>query len=439
MSERDLLDLYLDRIQVALNVGPRRAREICEEVRGHLDDQIRDLQRKGLNYHDAVTKAIEKFGEPKIVALVLTEANSQHRREQLLKGLVVGVLLGSPIWYIVTVMMWVLHMISAWGLTKYWYESVILGGGLGGIVGLGVASSRLRVRRVCAVLALVTAVLYLVWSAALLRMGAFADARTALRSYLNGVMPLFVMVAAIGFVVEWGVHRWVLGNASRQVWLRGRLDGQSVCRGRTTPTRARGGYTLLELLVVIVILGLLAGILLPAVANTRGTAKQASCINNLRQIGLAFQMYLDDYEVRPTHITDIASGGYISPGVLVCPKDPTGDYGRVFCRESRCGKGGPSLPTSYVYISRTRADNLYERLERLDGQGSYLVCPSHGRALRDTWLSGTVGFYEGKILRLSFDGSVHIANVTFRRAVLWHMWQAFTDVPGEPPFDDRPF
>ncbi len=55
------------------------------------------------------------------------------------------------------------------------------------------------------------------------------------------------------------------------------------------------GFTLLELLVVIVVIGVLAGLLLPVMSGVREQGRRITCLNNLRQQGIAWYMYLDEH------------------------------------------------------------------------------------------------------------------------------------------------
>ena len=191
----------------------------------------------------------------------------------------------------------------------------------------------------------------------------------------------------------------------------------------------RGGLTLIELMVVILIITLIAALVLPLLFTSRRRSQEAVCISQLRQIHSAYALYLQDYGQPAPYFSNLVP--YIRDRRVVrCPVDPY-KRGAAYMRSGRIGH---EVETSYYYFLPSTEEWL-SVLESMDANHGIAICVLHGQPKTPALEGPAELVYQGKVLRLRKNGSVkavQVESLCFREeggiSEMRHPWLLYTDV-----------
>lgn len=151
------------------------------------------------------------------------------------------------------------------------------------------------------------------------------------------------------------------------------------------------GFTLIELLVVIAIIGVLIGLLLPAVQKVRDAAARLQCTNNLKQIGLAMMNYESTYNRFPAGYLDNMTISPVDASATTNPDPIIGwGWGALILPYLEQESLYKSININSITMNNTSAAAIAFRKTVIKG----FLCPSDDTGLNTFTISGTGGNFE---------------------------------------------
>lgn len=176
--------------------------------------------------------------------------------------------------------------------------------------------------------------------------------------------------------------------------------------------RANNGFTLVELLVVIAIIGILIGMLLPAVQQVREAARRTTCANNQKQIALAVHLYHDAFDQVPEG-TDLPDGKicgsrqYGSWATKILPFVEQENlleamglrrYVNIYCQHAPSAHEFDDVAFTDVPVFQCPSDpnNASNGNPNEGAHGNYVLCAGNYHRIANGWYSAGVIDYEFK-------------------------------------------
>ena len=200
---------------------------------------------------------------------------------------------------------------------------------------------------------------------------------------------------------------------------------------KATATQHGRAFTLIELLIVIAIIAILAGLLLPALSGAKKKGKAAQCINNLREIGIGFRLWANDNHEQFPWTVAVADGGsgwlvnvpqpddwtdnyraasneLVTPKILVCPTDKhrTTPLALAGPSSKKAAAAAPAQ-TAWSLLDGNKHISYFLGLDAQESKPQSILAGdsgiSSGYALQDLTFSGA----NGTSIDVTFDATMH--------------------------------